>query len=96
MPDDDYYDYDDNYLDGNVLAGPLSELFAVDVTAATSRCAHCGSTGPVARLRVYAPDLGLVARCPDCTEVVMRVVRTPDAAWLDMRGAAMVAIPVPG
>jgi hypothetical protein len=53
-----------DYEDGNVLAGPLSEVFAVDVTAATVRCAHCGMTGAVATLRVYAHAPGSVARCP--------------------------------
>lgn len=84
----------DDYLDGNALAGPLSELFAVDVTAAISRCAHCGSTGPVACLRVYTRGPGLTARCPDCSGVVLRLVRGPDTAWLDMRGAVRVAIPL--
>ncbi|WTD31992.1 DUF6510 family protein [Streptomyces sp. NBC_01643] len=41
------------YIDGNALAGPPSEVFAVVVTAATSPCANCGCTGPLARLNVY-------------------------------------------
>ena len=36
------------HLDGNALAGPLGEIFAVDVTAAVGRCASCGLTGPIA------------------------------------------------
>ncbi|HLU73078.1 MAG TPA: DUF6510 family protein [Nonomuraea sp.] len=82
------------HLDGNVLAGPLSELFAVDLTAATGQCASCGRTGPVATLKVYGPDPGLVARCPGCDEVLLRLVREPDAAWLDMRGMVTLRIPV--
>jgi hypothetical protein len=86
---------DDAYQDGNALAGPLSEIFAVDVTAAVGRCSGCGSTGPVARLRVYGPEPGLVARCPDCEQVVLRLVRGPDAAWLDLRGAVSLRIALP-
>lgn len=86
---------DDAYQDGNALAGPLSEIFAVDVTAAVGRCAGCGSTGPVARLRVYGLGPGFVARCPDCDQVVLRLVRGPDAAWLDLRGAVSLRIPLP-
>ena len=86
---------DEGYQDGNVLAGPLSEIFAVDLTAAVGRCAGCGSTGPVARLRVYGPSPGLVARCPDCAQVVLRVVRGPNDAWLDLRGAVSLRIPIP-
>lgn len=83
-----------DYLDGNALAGPLAEIFAVDVSAAIGRCASCGLAGPVASLRVYGPDPGLVARCPGCEEVVLRLVRGPDAAWLDLRGAVSLRIPL--
>ncbi|MFF3754712.1 DUF6510 family protein [Streptomyces sp. NPDC002018] len=82
------------YEDGNALAGPLSEIFAVDLTSAVSRCAHCDSTGPVAGLRVYRRAPGLVARCPDCGEVIMRLVHGPDSTWLDLRGATTLRIPL--
>jgi Family of unknown function (DUF6510) len=85
----------DGYSDGNALAGPLREVFAVDVTVATGRCAGCGLTSPVATLRVYSRAPGLVARCPGCDEVVLRLVRGPDAAWLDLRGVQHLRIPLP-
>lgn len=83
------------YTDGNGLAGPLGEVFAMDVTAATECCASCGRTGPVATLRVYSRAPGLVARCPGCQAVVLRLVRTPDSAWLDLRGATFLRVPMP-
>ncbi|WP_433435873.1 DUF6510 family protein [Nonomuraea sp. CA-141351] len=83
------------HLDGNALAGPLSEIFAVDVTAATGRCAGCGLTGPVASLRVYGPEPGLVARCPGCDEVILRLVRGPGTAWLDLRGTVSLRVDLP-
>ncbi|MEW9531052.1 DUF6510 family protein [Microbispora sp. NPDC049125] len=84
----------DDYLDGNALAGPLREIFAVDVTAAVGHCAGCGLTGPVASLRVYGPAPGLVARCPGCEDVVLRLVRGPGEVWLDLRGTVSLRIPV--
>jgi hypothetical protein len=36
-----------------------------------------------------------VARCPGCDEVVLRLVRGPDAAWLDLRGVQHLRIPLP-
>jgi hypothetical protein len=84
----------DTVLDGNALAGPLREIFAVDVTAATGRCAGCGRVGAVATLRVYTQAPGLVARCPGCEAVVLRVVRGPDRAWLDLRGTVSLEIPL--
>jgi hypothetical protein len=77
---------DGEFEDGNALAGPLSELFAVDIVSAEGRCTGCGTTGPVAQLRVYGPGPGLVARCPECGQVVLRLVRGAESAWLDLRG----------
>ncbi|GAA0380284.1 hypothetical protein Acor_01820 [Acrocarpospora corrugata] len=84
-----------DYLDGNALAGPLGELFAVDLTVAVGTCAGCGNSGPVAGLRVYGPAPGLVGRCAGCEEVMVRLVRTPDAVWLDLRGTLSLRIPMP-
>jgi hypothetical protein len=83
------------HQDGNALAGPLRELFTVDITAAVARCAGCGLTGTVATLHVYGHAPGLVARCPGCEDVVLRLVRGPDAAWLDLRGTVSLRIPLP-
>ncbi|WP_330280896.1 DUF6510 family protein [Streptomyces sp. NBC_00588] len=84
---------DETHVDGNALAGPLADIFAVDLTAATSRCAHCGCSGPVAKLHVYAQAPGLVARCQGCGEVMIRLVSTVGTSWLDMRGVTVLAIP---
>jgi Family of unknown function (DUF6510) len=75
------------FQDGNVLAGPLGEVFAVDITAAVTTCGGCGRRGPVAELHVYGSDLGMVARCAGCESVVLRYARTPAGSWLDLRGA---------
>jgi hypothetical protein len=85
----------DQYEDGNAMAGQLREVFAVDVTAAVGRCVACGLVGPVASLRVYSHAPGLVARCPGCEAVVLRLVRGPSSAWLDLRGTVSLQIPLP-
>lgn len=83
-------------LDGNMLAGPLQELFAMDVTVADSQCAGCGLQSPVAAMHVYgtADGPGLVGRCPACQAVMLRLVRGPEAAWLDMRGTVSLRVPM--
>jgi len=63
--------------DGNALAGPLSEVFAVEVTTAVGRCRGCGRSSQLATLRVYGLEPGLVGRCPGCEEVLIRLARTP-------------------
>ncbi|GAA1402860.1 DUF6510 family protein [Catellatospora coxensis] len=87
--------FSDDFTDGNALAGPLREIFAMDMTQAMGRCVNCGDEGPVAGLKVYTHAPGLVARCPSCEEVVMRLVRSPSSAWLDLRGTMSLRIPMP-
>lgn len=84
-----------SYLDGNMLDGPLRELFAVDLSAATGRCASCGTTSPMAGLHVFSHAPGLVGRCPACAAVMLRLVRAPDRAWLDLHGATFLEVPMP-
>jgi hypothetical protein len=81
--------------DGNTLAGPLSEVFAIEVTTAVGRCQGCGTSSQLATFRVYGPDPGLVGRCPGCESVLMRLVRTQDALWLDLSGMSGLRIPMP-
>ncbi len=85
----------DAFYDGNALAGSLREIFVADLTAATARCAGCGYLGAVATLRVYTRAPGLVARCPNCEAVMLRLVRGPDRAWLDLHGASFLEITLP-
>jgi hypothetical protein len=86
---------DDDFQDGNMLAGPLREIFAVDLTSATGRCAACGRVDTVAGLRVYAQAPGAVARCSGCEAVLIRLVRGPERAWLDLRGLVCLEIGLP-
>ncbi len=83
------------HLDGNVLGGELGELFTVDITAAIGQCASCGAAGAIARTQVYADAPGLIARCPDCGAVMLRLVRGPGRAWLDLRGITCLQLTVP-
>ena len=79
-------------LDGNAMAGDLSEIFAVDVTTALYTCAGCGHADALATLRLFGPSPGQVARCPHCDDVVLRIVRTPDRMCVDMRGAVRLEV----
>jgi Family of unknown function (DUF6510) len=84
-----------SYLDGNAAAGALREIFAVDVTAAGSRCADCGRTAVLADVRLYVRAPGLVARCPACDGILFRLVRAPGRAWLDLRGLTYLEFVIP-
>ena len=79
--------------DGNALAGPLSEVFTLETTTGVARCRGCGRDSVVAELVVYGPDPGLVARCPGCADVMLRLVRTPHATWVDLSGTSVLRLP---
>ena len=86
--------YTDNHLDGNAAAGELSNLFAVDITAAEGQCLHCGATRPFAQAHLYMDAPGLVARCADCENVLLRLVKAQQRVLLDLRGMAYLSVNV--
>ena len=80
-------------LDGNVAAGSLREIFALDVTAARGSCAECGAVAHVAEARAYVDAPGLVLRCASCDNALLVLTRAGDRyvlalsgmAWLELR-----------
>jgi len=83
------------WTDGSALAGPLRDVLAVDLAAAVGGCGNCGRTSPMAEMRVFDRAPGVVARCAICDHVLLRLVRGPSRAWLDLRGLAYLQLPVP-
>jgi hypothetical protein len=75
-----------DYLDGNAAAGELTKIFAVDLTAAEGRCAHCGTTKRFAEAHLYMQCPGIVARCADCDHVLLRFISIPNRVLLDLSG----------
>jgi hypothetical protein len=85
----------DNWTDGNSIGGTLRDVFGVDVTAATGRCAGCGNTGPLAEGRVFSHSPGPVLRCNACGKPLLRLNRAPGRAWLDLRGLEYIELAIP-
>jgi len=81
-------------LDGNAAAGPLSELFARDITAAMATCAKCGRQTPVGTLLDYGQAMGGVLRCSGCEAAMLRLVQTPDSLRLDPSGVSMLIVSI--
>jgi predicted RNA-binding Zn-ribbon protein involved in translation (DUF1610 family) len=82
------------HMDGNMLGGELGDLFTTDITTAVGQCASCGASMAIAQTMVYADAPGMIARCPSCGAVMLRLVRGPDRAWLDMTGLAYLQLAV--
>jgi hypothetical protein len=81
-------------LDGNAVAGELSEIFALDLTTAIVTCADCGATGEVAAAHVYESGIGMVMRCPACEGVLARLVHMPGEIHMEMRGIRVLRLRV--
>ena len=79
-------------VDANAIGGMLATVFGADVTGSPGQCAHCHTVSVVGTMRVYMRGPGVVVRCPACGQVVMRMVRTPTATYLDVSGASFVRI----
>jgi hypothetical protein len=77
-------------LDGNAIAGILEAIFGGDMTSVPGRCAHCATVNALGAMRAYMQAPGTVLRCPACDQVVLRVVETVDATYVDVRGAAFL------
>jgi hypothetical protein len=83
-------------LDGNAAAGILQEIFALEMTASPTECASCGNQGEVGGLLAFNQAPGFVLRCSVCKNVVMRIVQTPQAIYLDARGAVYLRLATNG
>jgi hypothetical protein len=83
---------EDRRLDGNAIGGLLLELFGLELTAAASICGSCGAEEQLARLHVYVDAPGVVVRCCHCEGVMLRIVRAPGRAWIDLTGTGSLEL----
>jgi hypothetical protein len=83
-----------NYLDGNAAAGELSRIFAVDITSAEGQCANCNAKRRFAEAHVYVQCPGLVAQCPLCVHVLLRVANARRRVLLDLSGMRFLSFDI--
>ena len=79
-------------LDGNAAAGQLSRFFAFEATNLKVTCARCGNEAVLGKLPLYGGTMGMILRCIDCGEVILRVLEMGPSLRLDLRGAACLAL----
>ena len=82
-------------LDANAAAGLLFEIFGTEMTASPTECAHCGNQDEIGALLAFTQGPGIVLRCPTCENVILRIVQTPEAIYLDARGAVYLRLTRP-
>ncbi|MFZ1880221.1 MAG: DUF6510 family protein [Gaiellaceae bacterium] len=71
-------------LDGNAIAGLLQEVFGGEMTTAVETCDSCGAAEPLGAVHVYR-GAGMVLRCPHCNDVLAKIVKDGERAWIDFR-----------
>jgi hypothetical protein len=79
-------------LDANATAGLLQEIFGVEMTASPTECANCGNEDEIGTLLAFIQGPGIVLRCSTCENVVLRIVQTSEATYLDARGAVYLRL----
>ena len=79
-------------LDANAAAGLLQEIFGTDMTAAPTECANCGAEGEMGTLLAFTQAPGVVLRCPSCEQIIVRITQTPNAFYIDARGAVYLRL----
>jgi Zn finger protein HypA/HybF involved in hydrogenase expression len=82
---------DELMLDGNAVAGMLSEVFAVEMTTATMTCGNCGTAGAVGAMHVFR-GAGIVMRCPNCDNAVAKIVGNGTRMWMSFGGMQTLEI----
>jgi hypothetical protein len=81
------------HVDGNVLAGALSEIFNADMTMATGTCSSCGDISPLATSMVYLKPKSFVVRCHVCDAVLMTIIQSSSDTRIALNGMASLTIP---
>jgi hypothetical protein len=77
------------HTDGNGVAGLLSEVLAVEVTAMQRRCQSCGAENALGAHRAYE-GAGVVLRCPACADVAVLIGVREDRLIMQWRGTFTV------
>ncbi|HEY1532001.1 MAG TPA: DUF6510 family protein [Galbitalea sp.] len=76
------------HLDGNAIAGALSEIFTMDATTAESRCRSCGDVAPLAMAMVFVKPNTYIVRCHVCEDVLFTVQLRSSGSRLDLDALA--------
>jgi LSD1 subclass zinc finger protein len=72
-------------LDGNAVAGALSQVFVGDPTTVRVTCGGCREVRMLATARLYR-GAAEVLRCSGCDAVLLTVVTAPDRVYLELTG----------
>ena len=77
-------------VDGNALAGELSEVFAHEMTVAHIACGSCGAVEQLGADHAYIQAPGMVLRCLHCDQVLLVMTRIGDRLRVSLAGSTWI------
>ncbi len=77
-------------VDGNALAGELSEVFSQDVTVARVACGGCDAVEQLGADHAYVQAPGMVLRCCHCDHVLLVMVRAGEQLRVSLAGSRWI------
>ena len=77
-------------VDGNALAGELSEVFSQEMTMARVACGGCGAVEQLGADHAYIQAPGMVLRCLHCDQVLLVITRTGDRLRISLVGTRWI------
>jgi len=77
-------------VDGNALAGELSEVFSQEMTVARVACGGCGAVEQLGADHAYIQATGMVLRCYHCDNVLLVMVRAGDRLRVSFAGTKWI------
>ncbi len=83
-----------SWLDGNAVAGPMHDLFGMDLTRARCTCDGCGRVAALADQRLYSAAPAPVLRCTDCDTVLLRYSTDHEQLRVDLTGTRLLVLPL--
>ncbi|KAA9134901.1 DUF6510 family protein [Microbacterium caowuchunii] len=83
------------HVDGNALAGLLSEVFVSDASMLVLSCRQCGTAGPLGGTDVEDDGVGAIVRCRHCSRTLLTVLRTGSGVTLSVAALAQLDVPRP-
>ena len=78
-------------IDGNGLAGLLTQLLGDEATMLERRCQGCGNEHALGAHRAY-PGPAHVLRCPGCGALALRILERDDALLVEWSGVLRIPV----
>lgn len=82
-----------DHLDGNAIAGLLTEVLAVEPTTTIAICNSCGDEAVLAQSRVVIDSPDTAVKCSNCDDVLFVIVTSETEHTIIFSGLRLFRMP---